>query len=131
MENLEVYFLKINSGEDLLCKLVEEDSEFIHITQPYRVEMMQNPGTMSVTTAIMRWIPFDSLMAQNIAISKKNVLTYMSVDDTIAAKYNHTISEQQERERATETARIEEIRRMLMVQAINRIANSNISGTFH
>jgi hypothetical protein len=131
MDQGEVYFLKMNSGEDLLCKLVDENSDFINITQPYRVEMMQAPGTMTVTTAIMRWIPFDSLMEQTISINKKNVLTYMLVDDIVAGKYINTISEHSKREHEAETARIEEIRRLLMIHAINRVANSNISGTFH
>ena len=44
MDQVEVYFLKMNNGENLLCTLVEDDSEHIRITQPYRVEMMQRNG---------------------------------------------------------------------------------------
>jgi len=129
MEHLEVYFLKMNSGEDLLCTLVGDAENCLYVTQPYRVEIMQTPATMTMTTAIMRWIPFESLMEQTISIDKKNILTYMLVDDIVAGKYINTISEQARKEREAQAERIEQIRSMLMAQALQRIANN--SGTLH
>jgi hypothetical protein len=90
---------------------------------------MQTPATMTMTTAIMRWIPFESLMEQTISIDKKNILTYMLVDDIVAGKYINTISEQARKEREAQAERIEQIRSMLMAQALQRIANN--SGTLH
>jgi len=129
MDQGEVYFLKMNSGEDLLCTLVGDEEDRLYVTQPYRVEIMQTPATMTMTTAIMRWIPFESLMEQTISIEKKNVLTYMLVDDIVASKYINTISEQARKERETQAERIEQIRSMLMAQALQRTANN--SGTLH
>ena len=131
MDQGEVYFLKMNSGEDLLCTLVDDEPDVLHVTQPYRVEIMQTPSTMTMTTAIMRWIPFESLMEQTISIEKKNILTYMLVDDIVASKYINTISEQARREREVQSERAEQIRAMLMAQALQRIANNNPSGTVH
>jgi hypothetical protein len=129
MDQGEVYFLKMNSGEDLLCTLVGDEEDRLYVTQPYRVEIMQTSATMTMTTAIMRWIPFESLMEQTISIEKKNVLTYMLVDDIVASKYINTISEQARKERETQAERIEQIRSMLMAQALQRTANN--SGTLH
>lgn len=128
MDQGEVYFLKMNSGEDLLCTLVGDEPDALFVTQPYRVEIMQTPATMTMTTAIMRWIPFESLMEQTISIDKKNILTYMLVDDIVASKYINTISEQARREREEQA---EKIRQMLLMQAIQRIANNSPTGSIH
>jgi len=119
----------MNSGEDLLCTLVSHDETCLYVTQPYRVEVMQTTATMTLTTGIMRWIPFESLMDYTISIDKKNILTYMLVDDIVAGKYINTISEQARKEREAQAERIEQIRSMLMAQALQRIANN--SGTLH
>jgi hypothetical protein len=89
---------------------------------------MQTPATMTMTTAIMRWIPFESLMEQTICLDKKNVLTYMLVDDIVASKYLNTIDQQARREREEQA---EKIRQMLMMQAIQRIANNSPTGSVH
>jgi NH3-dependent NAD+ synthetase len=128
MDQGEVYFLKMNSGEDLLCTLVGDEQDYLYVTQPYRVEIMQTPATMTVTTAIMRWIPFESLMEQTICLDKKNVLTYMLVDDIVASKYLNTIDQQARKEREEQA---EKIRQMLMMQAIQRIANNSPTGSIH
>ena len=132
MDQGEVYFLKMNSGEDLLCTLVGDEPDFLYVTQPYRVEIMQTPATMTVTTAIMRWIPFESLMEQTICLDKKNILTYMLVDDIVAGKYINTISEQSRKEREAQAKQAEDqIRQMLTMQVIRKIANNVSSGTVH
>jgi hypothetical protein len=53
----------------------------------------------------------------------------MLVDDIVAGKYINTISEQARKEREAQAERIEQIRSMLMAQALQRIANN--SGTLH
>jgi len=126
MDQGEVYFLKMNSGEDLLCTLVGDEDSCLYVTQPYRVEIMQTPSTMTMTTAIMRWIPFESLMEQTISIDKKNILTYMLVDDIVASKYLNTIDHHAQKEREEQANKI---RQMLVMQAIQRIANN--SGSIH
>jgi hypothetical protein len=126
MDQGEVYFLKMNSGEDLLCTLVGDEEDRLYVTQPYRVEIMQAPSTMTMTTAIMRWIPFESLMEQTICLDKKNVLTYMLVDDIVASKYLNTIDHHAQKEREEQANKI---RQMLVMQAIQRIANN--SGSIH
>jgi len=116
----------MNSGEDLLCTLVGDEDSCLYVTQPYRVEIMQTPSTMTMTTAIMRWIPFESLMEQTISIDKKNILTYMLVDDIVASKYLNTIDHHAQKEREEQANKI---RQMLVMQAIQRIANN--SGSIH
>jgi hypothetical protein len=128
MDQGEVYFLKMNSGEDLLCTLVGDEDSCLYVTQPYRVEIMQAPSTMTMTTAIMRWIPFESLMEQTISIDKKNILTYMLVDDIVASKYLNTIDHHAQKEREEQANKI---RQMLVMQAIQRIANNNPTGSIH
>jgi len=128
MDQGEVYFLKMNSGEDLLCTLVGDEDSCLYVTQPYRVEIMQTPSTMTMTTAIMRWIPFESLMEQTISIDKKNILTYMLVDDIVASKYLNTIDHHAQKEREEQANKI---RQMLVMQAIQRIANNNPTGSLH
>ena len=122
MDQGEVYFLKMYSGEDLLCTLVGDEDSCLYVTQPYRVEIMQAPSTMTMTTAIMRWIPFESLMEQTISIDKKNILTYMLVDDIVASKYLNTIDHHAQKEREEQANKI---RQMLVMQAIQRIANNS------
>jgi hypothetical protein len=124
MEHGEVYFLKMNNGEDLLVQLIGDEEECLWVTQPYRVELMPSVSTMTVTTSIMRWIPFESLMDEKVRINKINVLTYMMVDDTVAEKYLNTISEQSKVERA----KVKERQRELVKQFM---AIANTSGSFH
>jgi hypothetical protein len=111
MEQGEVYFLKMNNGEDLLVQLVGDEEDCLWVTQPYRVELMPSVSTMTVTTSIMRWIPFESLMDEKVRIGKNMILTYMMVDDIVAEKYLNTINDQsrevrnRQREQRLQTAR--------------------------
>lgn len=122
MERGEVYFVKMNNGEDLLVQLVGDDEECLWVTQPYRVELMPSATTMTVTTSIMRWIPFESLMEETVRIGKNNILTYMLVDDIVAEKYLNTISEQSKLERARE-------RQIQAAKEAARLLNSIVSGS--
>jgi hypothetical protein len=125
MEQGEVYFVKMNNGEDLLVQLIGDEEDCLWVTQPYRVELMPSVNTMTVTTSIMRWIPFESLMDEKVRIYKTNVLTYMMVDAIVAEKYLNTISEQTKQEKA----RIRERQKSLIQQFVASIANN--SGSFH
>ena len=126
----EVYFLKLNNGEDLLCMLVGDEPDCLYVTQPYRVEAMQSPSSMTVTTAIMRWIPFENMMAEKIRLDKSHIMTYMLVDDEVAEKYINSINRESRMLRQT---REEEARRLVsrvLTQAVINNAN-NSSGTIH
>jgi len=125
MDQGEVYFLKMNNGEDLLVQLIGDEEDCLWVTQPYRVELMPSTTTMTVTTSIMRWIPFESLMEEKVRINKINILTYMMVDDIVAEKYLNTISEQAREERA----RIKERQLRTARNLIQMIANT--SGSLH
>ena len=127
MDQGEVYFVKMNNGEDLLVQLIGDDEECLWVTQPYRVELMPSMNTMTVTTSIMRWIPFESLMDEKVRIAKNNILTYMLVDDTVAQKYLNTIDEQ------TKEARLKQRERQ-MQNARNFLSMfnfANTSGSMH
>ena len=129
MEQGEVYFLKMNNGEDLLVQLIGDEEECLWVTQPYRVELMPSATTMTVTTSIMRWIPFESLMEEKIRINKTNILTYMHVDDNISDKYLRTINEhirkdEHQRQEAAE-------QRRQYVRSMLAMATANSSGNIH
>ena len=124
MEQGEVYFLKMNNGEDLLVQLVGDEEDCLWVTQPYRVELMPSVESMTVTTSIMRWIPFESLMEEKVRIAKTNILTYLMVDDTVADKYLNTISEQAREHRIKARERQRELLR-------HYAAIANTSGSFH
>jgi len=128
MEQGEVYFLKMNNGEDLLVQLIGDEEDCLWITQPYRVELMPSVATMTVTTSIMRWIPFESLMEEKVKINKSNVLTYMLVDDIVAEKYLNTISDHQREERE----RVKEYQRQKARNLLSMIGlAANTSGRLH
>jgi len=129
MEQGEVYFLKMNNGEDLLVQLIGDEEECLWITQPYRVELMPSVSSMTVTTSIMRWIPFESLMEEKIRINKSNILTYMLVDDNISDKYLRTISEQFRKEELQRQETSEQRRRY--VRSLLAMATANSSGNIH
>ena len=57
----EVYYLKMNNGDDLLCTYEGEDEDCLYVCQPFVVDATPNLDTGILTTTIMRWIPFDSL----------------------------------------------------------------------
>lgn len=124
MDHSEVYFLKMNNGDDLLVQLVGDDDDCLWVTQPYRVELLPSVEAMTVTTSIMRWIPFESLMDEKVRISKTNILTYLMVDDIVASKYLNTISEQAREQRIQARKRQREL-----VKQYAAIANT--SGSFH
>jgi hypothetical protein len=124
MEQGEVYFLKMNNGEDLLVQLLGDEEDCLWVTQPYRVELMPSVESMTVTTSIMRWIPFESLMEEKVRIAKTNILTYLVVDDIVADKYLNTISEQAREQRIKARERQRELLR-------HYAAIANTSGSFH
>ena len=127
----EVYFLKMNNGEDLLCMLIGDEADCLWITQPYVVELVQNPASFTVTPTIMRWFPFDSLLQEKVRIEKKNIITYMIVDDEISGRYLNTIDVKAREER--EIKRDMQIRAQ-MAQMMTKIANNAIgigSGSIH
>jgi hypothetical protein len=129
MEQGEVYFLKMNNGEDLLVQLIGDEEECLWVTQPYRVELMPSATTMTVTTSIMRWIPFESLMEEKIRINKTNILTYMHVDDNISDKYLRTINEQIRKDEHQRQEAAEQRRQY--VRSMLAMATANSSGNFH
>jgi hypothetical protein len=124
MEQGEVYFLKMNNGEDLLVQLIGDEEECLWVTQPYRVELLPSVSTMTVTTSIMRWIPFESLMEEKVRINKTNILIYMMVDDIVAEKYLNTVTEQSKNAQA----QIKDRQRELVKQFM---AIANTSGSIH
>ena len=126
MDHGEVYFLKMNNGEDLLVQLVGDEEDCLWVTQPYRVELMPSVTNMTVTTSIMRWIPFESLMDEKVRISKAYILTYMMVDDIVADKYLNTINEQAREERARAMERQKEV-----AKRMRTILGANTSGSLH
>jgi len=123
----EVYFLKMNNGEDLLCMLIGDEPDCLWITQPYVVELIQNPANFTVTPTIMRWFPFDSLLQEKVRVDKNNIITYMVVDEEVAGRYLNTIDLKSREERELEKDR--EIRAR-MSQMMKRMANTMI-GTIH
>ena len=124
MDHSEVYFLKMNNGDDLLVQLVGDEEDCLWVTQPYRVELLPSVEAMTVTTSIMRWIPFESLMDEKVRINKTNILTYLMVDDIVANKYLTTISEQAREQRIKARERQRELVRQYA-------AIANTSGSFH
>lgn len=124
MDQGEVYFLKMNNGEDLLVQLVGDEEDCLWVTQPYRVELLPSVASMTVTTSIMRWIPFESLMDEKVRIHKTNILTYMMVDDIVAEKYMNTIFNQSREEQQ----KVKDRQRSLVQQFM---AIANTSGSIH
>jgi hypothetical protein len=123
----EVYFLKLTNGEDLLVQLIGDEPEYLYITQPYRIEAIQSPSSMIVTTGIMRWIPFESMMEQKIRLDKTHIMTYILADETVAERYLNSISKEVRQSRAEELGKIAE---RAIKQAISNIANNKV-GTIH
>ena len=130
MDQGEVYFLKMNNGEDLLVQLVGDEEECLWVTQPYRVEIMPSAATMTVTTSIMRWIPFESLMEEKVRINKNNILTYMMVDDIVAEKYLNTINDQIRMEEQVKKER-KRIAKQAQEMLMRSLLGANNSGTRH
>jgi hypothetical protein len=124
MDQGEVYFLKMNNGEDLLVQLVGDEEDCLWVTQPYRVELIPSTTSMTVVTSIMRWLPFESLMDEKVRIIKTNILTYLAVDDIVAYSYLNTISEQAKEERI-------KIREQQKKFIKARPAIANTSGSLH
>ena len=124
MDHNEVYFLKMNNGDDLLVQLLGDEEECLWVTRPYRVELLPSVEAMTVTTSIMRWIPFESLMDEKVRINKTNILTYLMVDDIVANKYLNTISEEAREQRIKARERKRELVRQYA-------AIANTSGSFH
>jgi hypothetical protein len=114
----------MNNGDDLLVQLIGDEEECLWVTQPYRVELLPSIEAMTVTTSIMRWIPFESLMDEKVRINKTNILTYLMVDDIVANKYLNTISEEAREHRIKARERKRELVRQYA-------AIANTSGSFH
>jgi hypothetical protein len=124
MSQGEVFFLKMNNGDDLLVQMLGDEEDCLWVTQPYLVELIPSVESMTVTTSIMRWIPFESLMEEKVRINKINILTYLMVDDIVANKYLNTISEQSREQRIKARERQKELFRQY-------VAIANNTGSFH
>ena len=120
----------MNNGDDLLVQLIGGEEDCLWVTQPYRVELMPSVASMTVTTSIMRWIPFESLMDEKVRINKNMILTYMMVDDIVAEKYMNTINDQIRSERMNKERHR---RAMKEAQEMLRTAllGANNSGSLH
>ena len=117
----QVYFLKMTNGEDLLCLVSDDDPSSLYVSNPYRIELI--PGSdMTIMTSIVRWFPFTSLMQEKIRLDKRNILTYILVDDEVSIKYLNSIH----RERIKELSK----RNIEDNKTTIDVANSS-SGTFH
>jgi hypothetical protein len=93
----EVYFLKMNNGEDLLCIVHDDSQECLYVTQPYRIELMPGPD-MTITTSIIRWLPFSSLMGEKIRLDKRHVMAYILVDEEVSIKYANSIARERNKD---------------------------------
>jgi hypothetical protein len=124
MSQGEVFFLKMNNGDDLLVQMLGDEEDCLWVTQPYLVELLPSVESMTVTTSIMRWIPFESLMEEKVRINKINILTYLMVDDIIANKYLNTISEHSREQTIKARERQKELFRQY-------VAIANTTGSFH
>jgi hypothetical protein len=124
MSQGEVFFLKMNNGDDLLVQMLGDEEDCLWVTQPYIVELLPSVESMTVTTSIMRWIPFESLMEEKVRINKINILTYLMVDDIIANKYLNTISEHSREQRIKARERQKEL-------FSQYVAIANTTGSFH
>lgn len=118
----EVYYLKMNNGDDVLCTYEYEDEDCLYVCQPFVVDATPNLDTGVLTTTIMRWIPFDSLMERKMTIDKCNVMVYSQVELDIAERYRRTLEMLAEKRKYE--ARNEMIREMT-----SDIDNINL--TFH
>jgi hypothetical protein len=114
----------MNNGDDLLVQMLGDEEDCLWVTQPYLVELIPSVESMTITTSIMRWIPFESLMEEKVRINKINILTYLMVDDIVANKYLNTISEQAREQRIKARERQQEIIKQY-------VAVANTTGSFH
>jgi hypothetical protein len=75
-----VYTFKLNSGEELIAKVVQADSEFIQIEEPVSIAPTQQG---------MQMIPsvFTANPKGEFKLNTNNIALYAETDDSIKMKY--------------------------------------------
>ena len=80
IESNTVYTFKLNSGEELIAKVVQSGGEFIHIEEPVSIAPSQQG---------MQMIPsiFTANPKGEFKLNTNNIALYAETDDSIKMKY--------------------------------------------
>jgi hypothetical protein len=80
IESNTVYTFKLNSGEELIAKVVQSGGEFIHIEEPVSIAPSQQG---------MQMIPsiFTANPKGEFKLNTNNISLYAETDDSIKMKY--------------------------------------------
>lgn len=87
---MEVVYLKMTNGEDVLASLVEESDTQITITNPVCINKTELG--YKVRLGMYPWVPMIELMNLNYKFSKMNISAMTSVPEDMVKDYNTMLS---------------------------------------
>jgi hypothetical protein len=80
MDTGKTYTIKLNSGEELIAKIINTNSDYIEVT---------NPVSIAPTPQGMQMVPsmFTADITQEIRINRSSISLYAYTEQSVADKY--------------------------------------------
>lgn len=83
---MEVLYIKLCSGEDLIAEFLDEDATNITVTMPFRF-IYSSEDIHARRVTLSQWIPIDSVMVQPVDIMKDDIAVISSIHGRINEYY--------------------------------------------
>lgn len=86
---MEIVYLKINTGEDLVASLISESETEITITNPMTIS--QTNMNYKIQLGMIPWVPLIELMCLNYNIPKVTISAMTQVPEDITKEYTRMV----------------------------------------
>lgn len=88
----EVFYIKLNNGEDIVATVLDEDEEFYFITFPLKLIYSRIMSSNAVGLAMIPWVPSEELMDSIFRIFKMNTITMQPAPEKLNSLYEMQIN---------------------------------------
>ena len=92
MKEIEIVYLKMFNGEDIIAVVADEDKNHVIITNPIAIKTIVDGVNNTMISGFYPWIPIKGLMECRYTISKFNVVCMSEVPDRIKTLYQDFIT---------------------------------------
>ena len=80
-----VKLIRLVSGEDILCNIVEEDYETLFIENPLMISLKFKNKESSISMG--HWLPIEILKDNRVCLTKNNIICLMEPSDSLIEYY--------------------------------------------
>ena len=88
----DIFYIKINNGEDIVATVLDEDDEFYYITFPLKLIYSRIMPSNAVSLGLIPWVPSEELMNSIFRIFKINTITMLPAPEKLKLSYETHIN---------------------------------------